>query len=137
MKRQSSNLSPRNNGTIGSNNTQTRISLHKLHRPEQVVLFRLRTRRNRLHAHMDSKFKTGVSKMCPCNADFITAEHQLMCFERHDDLRWDIWPELIPPKDKLYGNLEKLRRTAAFVQATGAFILRVMKKKKKKTNEKI
>ena len=30
-----------------------------------------------------------------------------------------MWPELIPPRDKLYGNLEELRRTPAFVKATG------------------
>ena len=30
-----------------------------------------------------------------------------------------MWPEPIPLRDKLYGNLEELRRTAATVQATG------------------
>ena len=32
-------------------------------------------------------------------------------------LRPNMWPELIPLRDKLYGNLEELRRTAAFVRA--------------------
>ena len=30
-----------------------------------------------------------------------------------------MWPEPIPLKDKLYGTLEELRRTVAFVKATG------------------
>ena len=30
-----------------------------------------------------------------------------------------MWPELIPLKDKFCGNLEELRRTAAFMRATG------------------
>ena len=32
-------------------------------------------------------------------------------------MRRDIWPEPTLLKDKLYGNLEELRRTAAFVRA--------------------
>ena len=50
-------------------------SLHKLNRPEQVILFRLRTGHNRLNAHMYNKCKIGQSEMCPCNADIMTAEH--------------------------------------------------------------
>ena len=34
----------------------------------------------------------------------------------------DMWPEPAPLMDKLYGNPGELRRTAAFVQATGIFI---------------
>ena len=30
-----------------------------------------------------------------------------------------MWPEPKPPRDKFYGNLEELRRTAAFVRASG------------------
>ena len=51
-------------------------SLHKQNRPEQVILFRLRTGHNRLNAHM-YKFKVGESEMCPCNTDIMTAEHLL------------------------------------------------------------
>ena len=58
-------------------------SLHKLNRPEQVILFRLRTWHNRLNAHMYSKFKVGKSETCPCNADIRTAEH--------DVVRPDLW----------------------------------------------
>ena len=93
-------------------------SLHKLNRPEQVILFRMRTRQNRLDAHMYSKFKFGESRMCPYNADIMTAEHLLQNFELHDIVRRDVCPEPTPLRDKMYGNLQALERTAAFVRAT-------------------
>ena len=96
-------------------------SLHTLNRTEQVILFRLRTGHNRLNAHMYNKFKVGESEMCPCNAD-MTAEHLLQHCPLHDAMRRDTWPEPTLLRDKLYGNLEELRRTAAFVRATGISI---------------
>ena len=63
---------------------------------------------------MYSKFKVGESEVCPCNVDIMTAEHLLQHCELHNALRQDMWPE--PLKDKLYGNLEELRRTAAFMR---------------------
>ena len=39
-----------------------------------------------------------------------------------DALRRDMWPEPTLQRDKLYGNLEELRRTAAFVRVTGISI---------------
>ena len=89
---------------------------------EQVILFRLRTGHNRLNAHMYNKFKVGESEMCPCNADIMTAEHLLQHCRLHDAMRRDTWPEPTLLRDKLYGNLEELRRTAAFVRATGISI---------------
>ena len=86
---------------------------------EHVILFRLRTGHNRLNTHMYNKFKVGESEMCPCNADIMTAEHLLQHCRLHDAMRWDTWPEPMPLRDKLYGNLEELRRTAAFVRTTG------------------
>ena len=65
------------------------------------------------------KFKVGESEMCPCNADIMTAEHLLQHCQLYDALRRDLWPEPIPLWDKLYSYLEELRRTAAFVRATG------------------
>ena len=97
-------------------------SLHRLNRTEQVILFRLRTGHNRLNAHMYNKFKDGESEMCPCNADIMTTEHLLQHCRLHDAMRRDMWPELMLLRDKLYGNLEELRRTAAFVKATGISI---------------
>ena len=97
-------------------------SLYKLNKPGQVVLLRLRTGHNRFNVHMYSKLKVGESEMCPCNADIMTAEHLLQHCQLHDALRQDVWPEPIPLKDKLYGNLEELRKTAAFVRATGTYV---------------
>ena len=41
-------------------------SLHKLNRPDQVILFRKITGHSKLNAHMHSKFKVGECEMCPC-----------------------------------------------------------------------
>ena len=101
------------------------VSLHKLNRTEQVIeliLFRLRSGHNRLNAHMYNKFKVGESEMCPCNADIMTAEHLLQHCPIHDAMRQDTWQEPTLLKDKLYGNLEELKRTATFVRATGISI---------------
>ena len=65
------------------------------------------------------KFKVGESEMRPCNADTMAAEQLLQQCQLHDASRWNVWPEPIPLRDKLYGNLEELRGTAAFVRATG------------------
>ena len=67
---------------------------------------------------MYKNIKVGESKMSSCKADIITAEHLLQHCQLHDALRWDMWPEPTLLRNKLYGNLEKLRRTAAFVRAT-------------------
>ena len=72
--------------------------------------------------HMYNKFKVGESEMCPCNADIMTAEHLLQHCRLHDAMRRDTWPDPTLLRDKLYGNLEELRRTAAFVRATGISI---------------
>ena len=42
-----------------------------------------------------------------------------------------MWPEPTPLRDKLYGNLEELRRTAAFGRATGISVKRTTSTKKK------
>ena len=99
-------------------------NLNKLNRPEQVILFRLRTGHNRLNSHMYSKFMVGESEMRPCNADIMTAEHLLQHCQLHDALRRDLWPKSIPLKIKLYSNLEEPRRTATFVRATGISVWR-------------
>ena len=97
-------------------------SLHQLNTPEQVILFRLRTGHSRLNTHIYNKFKVGESEMCPCNADVMTAEHLLQQCPLHDAMRRDTWPEPTLLRDKLYGNLEELRRTATFVKTTGISI---------------
>ena len=73
--------------------TQSLVCLHKLNRPEQVILFRPRTGHNRLNAHMYSEFKVGKSEMRSCKPDVVTAEHPLQHCRLHDAMRRDMWPE--------------------------------------------
>ena len=49
----------------------------------------------------------------------MAAEHLLQHCQLHDAVRRDMWPEPIRLRDKLYGNLAELRRTATFVRAAG------------------
>ena len=74
-------------------------SFHKLNRPEQVILFRLRTGHDTRNAHMYSKFKAGESEMWPCNVNIMTTEHLLQHRQLHDTLRRDMWPEPTPLRD--------------------------------------
>ena len=78
MKRPPSKPSPRKKKKrkLQRPNSIQSDSLHKLNRPEQVIVFRLRTGHNKLNVHM-YKFKVGEYEMCPCNADIMTAEHLL------------------------------------------------------------
>ncbi|KAK7089841.1 hypothetical protein V1264_024948 [Littorina saxatilis] len=93
-----------------------------LSKRDQVILFRLRTGHNRLNAHMYSKFRIGESEMCSCNADIMNAEHLLQNCRLHDAPRQASWPEPVPLRVKLFGGLEDLQRTAAFVRAIGISI---------------
>ena len=122
MKRPSSKTLSKKKWKQQHPNCNQSDSLHKLNRTEQVILFRLRTGHNKLNAHMYNKFKVGESEMCPCNADIMTAEHLLQHCPLHDAMRRDTWPDPTLLRDKLYGNLEELRRTAAFTRATGISI---------------
>ena len=122
MKRPSSKPSPRKKRKQQRPNSNQKNSLYKLYKPEKVILFRLRTGHNRLNAHMYSRFKVGESEMCPCNADIMTAEHLLKHCQLHDVLRQNMCLEPIPLRDKFYGELEELRRTAGFVRMTGISI---------------
>ena len=94
---------------------------HPNYSQSDSFLFRLRTGYNKLNTHM-CKLKVGGSEMCPCNADIMTAEHLLQHCRLYDAVRRDMWPEPTLLRDKLYGNLRELRRTAAFVRATGISI---------------
>jgi hypothetical protein len=48
-----------------------------------------------------------------------TSEHLLQHCLTNDALRKTTWPDQTDLRTKLFGNLEELRRTAAFVRATG------------------
>ena len=58
----------------GNSNTQpltSQTAPPKLNRPEQVILFRLRTGHNKLNGRMYSKFKVGESEMCPRQTSWL------------------------------------------------------------------
>jgi hypothetical protein len=49
----------------------------------------------------------------------MTSEPLLQHCPTQDALRKTTWPDQTDLRTKLFGNLEELRRTAAFVRATG------------------
>ena len=95
---------------------------HLLSRPEQVIIFRLRTGHNRLNHHLYTKFRIGQSDQCPCQTGSQTTEHLLQACPLHEATRSQTWTEETPVAKKIYGTLEDLQRTASFVGATGVSI---------------
>ena len=90
-----------------------------LTRQEQVSIFRLRTGHNRLRHNLFTKFKVGDTDQCPCRTGVHTAEHILQHCPNHSLLRDEVWPHMKPMSQKLYGSLEDLRCTAAFIARSG------------------
>ncbi|KAK7109859.1 hypothetical protein V1264_010915 [Littorina saxatilis] len=52
----------------------------------------------------------------------MTVEHFLQDCPTHQNLRAETWPADTPMRDKLYGPMESLRRTAAFIRASGVAV---------------
>jgi ribonuclease HI len=90
-----------------------------LPRPDQVNIVRLRTGHSRLRHHMFTRFRIGETAVCPCGTAPMTVEHFLQDCPTHHNLRAETWPADQPMREKLCGSLESLRRTAAFVSASG------------------
>ena len=93
-----------------------------LTRREQVTIFRLRTGHNRLNNHLFTKLRIGTTEQCPCRTGGQTTEHLLQSCPLHETLRKRVWPTHTPVAQKLYGSVEDLERTAAFVEETGACV---------------
>ncbi|KAK7097552.1 uncharacterized protein [Littorina saxatilis] len=93
-----------------------------LPRDDQVVIVRLRTDHCRLKHHLYTKFHIGDSASCPCGTSPMTVEHFLQDCPTHQNLRAETWPADTPMRDKLYGPMESLRRTAAFIRAFGVAV---------------
>lgn len=91
-------------------------SYHLLGREEQVKIFRLRTGHNRLNYHLHTKLGIGQSGECPCNQGPMTTHHVLQSCPQHAATRREVWPIPATMDTKLYGTLEDLRRTAAFIR---------------------
>ena len=92
---------------------------HSLERGEQVKIFRLRTGHNRLRHHLHATFGIGETNQCPSNKAPMTTEHILQECEQQERHRLRFWPSPVALRTKLYGNLEELKTTAAFIGETG------------------
>ena len=103
------------------NNNQA-DAYYKLSRQEQVIIFRLRTDHNRLKHHIHKTFKIGSTDQCACGVGTQTAQHILQYCHLHKDLREKAWPNPTLETRKLYGCLEDLQRTVAFIIETGLVI---------------
>ena len=88
---------------------------YKLTRHEQIIIFRLRTGHNKLRCHLYSKFKIGETDQCPCGENVQDTEHILQSCSLYKTQREKIWPTPEEVTQKLYGTLDDLRRTAAFI----------------------
>ena len=95
---------------------------YKLNRHEQVIIFRLRTNHNRLKHHLHKTFRIGNTDQCPCGDGAQTAQHVLQSCRFYKDLREKTWPSPTLETQKLYGCLEALQCTAAFIVGTGLAI---------------
>ena len=95
---------------------------YKLSRQEQVLIFRLRTKHNRLRHHLFHKFRIGQTDQCPCGTGRQTTEHILQTCPLLDKRRREVWPEPVPETRKLYGALRDLQSTAYFIIHAGVAI---------------
>ena len=86
-------------------------SYHQLSRPEQVVIFRLRTGHSKLNQHLHRKLNMVPSPMCTCG----DSEHILQTCRIFKDLRESIWTTPTTLQNKLYGTIEDLQKTTQFI----------------------
>ena len=90
---------------------------YRLNREGQTIIFRLRSRHNRLKKHMHTKFTIGTSPNYPCGNIAQTAE--LQDCPLHAGLRQQTWPKPSTLDDKLNGTENNLTKTVEFIKATG------------------
>jgi len=98
---------------------QPRDSYHQLPRPDQVVIFRLRTGHNRLLHHLHKKMHLVPSPRCPCGEADQTAEHVLQDCRSFSALREETWPQPETLHNKLYGPVDALQKTTSFISRAG------------------
>ncbi|XP_056000382.1 uncharacterized protein LOC125675120 [Ostrea edulis] len=91
-------------------------SYHHLSRPEQTVIFRLRTGHNRLNKHLNRVMKVVPSPMCPCGEAEQDTTHILQTCKNHQALGQRIWPLPTTIQEKLFGTVEDLQKTTRFVE---------------------
>ena len=101
---------------------QNKDAYHLLPRPGQVTIFRLRTGHNRLNAHMYKKLHLVQSAKCPCGEADQTTEHLLQTCMMYKVQRERVWPKQTKLDTKLYGTIEDLLKTLAFIDAAGVTV---------------
>ena len=92
-----------------------------LDRAQQVVIFRLRTGHCRLLHHL-YRLRVSHTDECPCGSGIQTPEHLLQSCPTFHALRQETWPCEVGLKEKLWGPVAALRRTADFALQTGLTI---------------
>ena len=90
---------------------------HQLDRKGQTIIFRLRTRHNRLNYHMYNKFKIGHS--ADCGHGQQTTEHVLQECTQLQETRNKYWPAEHTMERKLYGPLVELQKTVDYILDSG------------------
>ena len=95
---------------------------HKLSRAEQVTIFRLRTGHTRLKAHLFGKLKIGSTGLCNCKEADETVDHVLNECPLYIQKRTEIWPTPKTTAEKLYGSVQELRGTIAFLGGVGVAV---------------
>jgi len=72
---------------------------------------------------MYKKYRLVQSPKCPCGEEDQTTEHVLQRCKRHDQERAATWPQETTLQQKLYVDVEDLRRTTSFIVDTGVVVL--------------
>ena len=93
------------------------ISLQRLERWQQTIIFRLRTGHCQLLSHM-YRLKLSHTNECPCGTGVQDAEHILQDCPTHATERASLWPTGASLLDKLWGSKQQLVTTAIFVRNT-------------------
>jgi hypothetical protein len=93
-------------------------------RAEQVTIFRLRSRHNRMRHnrmrhHLFHKYRIGATDQCSCNTGPMTTSHALQDCPLREALRKYIWPNGVNLQDQLYGDRADMQRTAEYIRRTG------------------
>mgnify|MGYP006890290737 CR=1 FL=1 len=97
--------------------------------PGRWFLARLHSGHRRLNAHMHRKLKIVPSPTCSCGEEDQKTEHVLQICTRHQPERIAQRPSATQLHQKLYGDLEDLKKTTNFITAAGLVVWANEKKK--------
>ena len=92
-------------------------ALHKLTRPEQTVIFRLRTGHCGLKSHL-KRIGIKPTALCDCGEADQTPQHFLQSCLLFNRERRQIWPVTTSMDAKLRGSVEELRMTTQYTALT-------------------